>query len=97
MLSLAKENLPGLVSNLTSSAINKIWQKNRWKKSCQSRNMIYFIYFKWRYEWFYQIIKWLQDSGVLIDGVTETVKHEIKQQEHAFLAALLAPLAASLV
>ena len=43
------------------------------------------------------IIKLLQDSGVLIDGVTETVKHEIKKQEDGFLGALLAPLAASLV
>ena len=25
-----------------------------------------------------KIIKQLEDSGVLIDGVTETVKHEIK-------------------
>ena len=35
--------------------------------------------------------------GVLIDGVTETVKAEIKKQEGEFLGALLAPLAASLV
>ena len=27
-----------------------------------------------------KIIKALEDSGVLIDGVTETVKHEIKKQ-----------------
>ena len=39
----------------------------------------------------------LKDSGVLIDGVTETVKHEIKKQEHRFLGAFLAPLAASLM
>ena len=38
-----------------------------------------------------------EDSGVLIDGVTETVKHEIKKQEGRFIWALLAPLAASLV
>ena len=44
-----------------------------------------------------RIIKSLEDSGVLIDGVTETVKHEIKTQEGGFLAALLVPLAASLV
>ena len=44
-----------------------------------------------------KIIKSLEDSGVLIDGVTETVKHEIKKQEHGFLGALLAPLAASFV
>ena len=42
-------------------------------------------------------IKSLEDSGVLIDGVTETVKGEIKKQEGGFLGALLAPLAASLV
>ena len=35
--------------------------------------------------------------GVLIDGVTETVKDEIKKQEGGFLAVLLAPSAASLV
>ena len=39
-----------------------------------------------------KIIKSLKDSGVLIDGVTETVKYEIKQ-ERVFLGALLAPLA----
>ena len=44
-----------------------------------------------------KIIKSLEDSGVLMDGVTETVKHEIKKQEHGFLGASLAPLASSLV
>ena len=44
-----------------------------------------------------KIVKSLEDSGVLIDGVNETVKHEIKKQEGEFLGALLAPLAASLV
>ena len=43
------------------------------------------------------MIKWLKDSGEFIDGVTETVKHEIKKQEDGFLGALLAPLVASLV
>ena len=44
-----------------------------------------------------KIIKSLEDSDILTDGVTETVKHEIKRQEYRFLGALLAPLAASLV
>ena len=44
-----------------------------------------------------KIIKSLEDSGVLIDGVTQTVKDEIKKQEGGFLGALLAPSAASLV
>ena len=44
-----------------------------------------------------KIIKSLEVSGVLIDGSTETVKHEIKNQEGRFIGALLALLAASLV
>ena len=44
-----------------------------------------------------KIIKLLEDSDILIDGVTETVKDEIKKQRGGFLGALLAPLAASLV
>ena len=44
-----------------------------------------------------RIIKLLEDSGILIDGATESVKDEIKKQEGGFLGALLPPLAASLV
>ena len=44
-----------------------------------------------------KIIKSLEDSGVLIDDVTETVKHEVKKQEGRFLGALLGPLVASLL
>ena len=40
--------------------------------------------------------KSLEDSGVSIDGLTETVKHK-KTQESRFLGALLVPLAASLL
>ena len=43
-----------------------------------------------------QIIKSLEDLGVLIDGVTKTIKHEIKKEDW-FLRTLLAPLVASLV
>ena len=42
-------------------------------------------------------IRSLEDSGVLTDGVTETVKHEIKKQKGGFLGALLEPLAPLLV
>ena len=44
-----------------------------------------------------KIIKSLEDSGALIDGVTETVKNETKKQEGGFLGALIPSLAASLV
>ena len=32
-----------------------------------------------------EIIKLLEDSGVLIDGVTETVKHKLKNKNVNFL------------
>ena len=44
-----------------------------------------------------KIIKSLKDSGVLIDGVTEIGKHEIKKQQSRFLGALLVPLVNSIV
>ena len=34
-ISWARDNLPGLVSNLTWNSIKKVWYKNKWK-SCQS-------------------------------------------------------------
>ena len=43
-----------------------------------------------------KIIKSLEDSSVLIDEVTETVKHETRK-EGGFLGALLVPLASSIV
>ena len=44
-----------------------------------------------------KIIKSLENSCVLIDGVTEIVKHEIWKLEGRFLQVLLAALAASFV
>ena len=38
-----------------------------------------------------------EDLGVLIDGVTETVKHKIEKWGGRFLGVLLASLAASLM
>ena len=44
-----------------------------------------------------KIIKPLQDSGILIDGIT-TVKYEIKKKETGgFVENLLTPLAASVI
>ena len=39
-----------------------------------------------------KIIKSLENSGVLINGVTEIVKNELNKKEDGFLGALLAPL-----
>ena len=44
-----------------------------------------------------KIIKSLEDSDVLIDRVTKTLKYEVKKQKGRFLGALLAPLTASIM
>ena len=42
-------------------------------------------------------MKSLDDLNALTDGITETVKPEIKKQEGRYISELLAPLAASVV
>ena len=44
-----------------------------------------------------EIVKSLEDSGLLLKGVTETVQNEIKQQKGGFLSMLLGALGASLL
>ena len=42
-------------------------------------------------------IKTRENSDLINNGVTETIKHEIKKREGGLLSALLAPVAASLI
>ena len=44
-----------------------------------------------------KIVKSLEDSGLLLDGITETVKNEVKEQKGGFLSMLLGKLGASLL
>ena len=44
-----------------------------------------------------KIVKSLEDSGILLDGITETVKNEVKEQKRGFLSMLLGTLGASLL
>ena len=44
-----------------------------------------------------KIVKSLEDSGLLIKGVTETVQNEVKEQKGGFLSALLDTLGARLL
>ena len=44
-----------------------------------------------------KIVKSLEDSGLLLKGVTETVQNEVKGQEEGFLSMLLGKLGASLL
>ena len=94
---LAKDNLLVLVSNLTSNAINKFERKITGKGTVRARKGFTSFISNEDMNDIIKIIKSLEDFGLLIDGVTETVKHEIEKQEGGFLGALIAPLAASLV
>ena len=44
-----------------------------------------------------KIVKSLEDSGLLLKGVTESVQNEIKEQKREFLSMLLGTLGASLL
>ena len=43
------------------------------------------------------IVKSLYDSGILLKGVSETIKNEAKEQKGGFLSMLLGTLGASLL
>ena len=44
----------------------------------------------------FKIVKSLEDSGILLKGVSETIQHEAKEQRGGFLGLLLGTLGASL-
>ena len=44
-----------------------------------------------------KIVKSLEESGLLIKGISETIKNEAKQQKGEFLPMLLETLAASML
>ena len=44
-----------------------------------------------------RIVKYLEDSGLLLEAVTETVQNEVKEQKGGFLHMLLGTLGASLL
>ena len=94
---LARDSSPVLVSNLTSNAINKFERKISGKEAVRAGRGFYLFISNEDMNDIIKIIKSFEDSGVLIDGVTETVKHEIQKQKGRFPGALLEPLAASIV
>ena len=44
-----------------------------------------------------KIVKSLEDSGLLLKGITETVQNEVKEQKGGFPSMLLGTLSASLL
>ena len=44
-----------------------------------------------------KMVKSLEDSGLLLEGVTETVQNKVKEQKGGFLSMLFGTLGASLL
>ena len=44
-----------------------------------------------------KIVKYLEDSGLLLKGVSETIQNEVKEQKGRFLSMLLGTIGASLL
>ena len=77
-----RHNLPGLVRNSTSNAINKFERKISGKGDVRSgKGLTFFILNEYMYD-IIKIIKSLEDSYLLNDGVTETIKDEMKNYYH---------------
>ena len=98
---LSKYVLPQLAT-MTNSLLINIFERTMWGSGVMAEIIRYKIMDAdaeiIRYmDNIIRIIKALENSSILIHGVTETVKYEIKrqQQEDRLLGALLAPMAAS--
>ena len=72
-------NLPGVVSNLTSNVINKLERKISGKGAVRAGKRFILFISNGDMNDIIKIIKSLEYSGVLIDGVSETVNDEIKR------------------
>ena len=76
---LPRDSLPELVSNLTSKAIGKCERKISAKEAVRAEKGFTFFISNEDMNDFIKIIKSLENLGVSIDGITETVKHTIKK------------------
>ena len=70
-----------MVGNLTSNAINKFERKIYGKGAVRAGKGFTLFILNGDMNDIIKIIKSSEDSGVLIDGVTKTIKHEIKEYE----------------
>ena len=84
----ARDNLAGLVSSITSNTINKFEKEVNGKGNVRAVKGFTLFISNEDMNDIIKIIKSLEDSRVLIYGVTETVKHEIKKDKKMDLLVL---------
>ena len=96
LMPLLKSGLPLLISvvapSATDAAINRCCNKilgsgNHTTLTISNDNMQDLL----------KIVKSLEDSSILLDGITEAVKKDVKEQKGGFLSMLLGTLGASLL
>ena len=78
LLFLARDDLLGLVNNLASNAINKFERKINGKGAVRAGKGFTLFILNEDMTGIIKILKSLEDLGLLIDGVIETVNHEMK-------------------
>ena len=83
--------------NVTSVATDKLGRRISGKETGTAGRAFNLLISNKNMDNFIKIIESLENSGLLINNETETIKHQIKKQEHGFLGAIMASLAASLV
>ena len=86
-----RDYLPGLVSYIASNAIKRFERKISGKGAVRAGKRFTLFILNEDMNDITKNMKSLEDSGVLVDGVTKTIKHKVKKQEAGFLGALLAP------
>ena len=97
----AKSILPQLATKTTSSVIDNLERKIRVSRAGETtviagKRMNLFI-LKEDIDNIIRITKSIENSGSLIDEVTEAVQHETEKQEVGIFSALLASMAVSLI
>ena len=76
--------MPGLVSNLASNVTNEFERNIKGKGAVRVEKGFTLFISNEDMNDIVKIIKSLEDSNVLIDGITETLKHETKNKKVDF-------------
>ena len=92
---MAKDVLPILAKKLTSPALDEFKRKTNGAGDVRAGKAL--LHSNEDMDDIFIIAESLEQSGLFIDGETETVKHEIKKQEGQFIGAMMIPWAASLI